>query len=145
MTKGRVAFPGWIGCGDPRSQQRDLGHPSIVSENASWRLTFQWDGCGGSTNYQFGTHDVGDAFAFSTVAGGVKRSEGEFGDFCARQADRRQGRRHEAAEGNVVKAYDGNICGNGQADSIHGAHDADGREIVRGQYGCRTPRQLQYV
>jgi hypothetical protein len=32
MTKGRVGFPWRIGCRDPRSQKRDLGHPSIVSD-----------------------------------------------------------------------------------------------------------------
>jgi hypothetical protein len=33
MTKGRVGFPVEIGCRDPRSQQRDLGHPSIFTDN----------------------------------------------------------------------------------------------------------------
>jgi hypothetical protein len=32
MTKGMVGFPLEIGCRDPRSQKRDLGHPSIVSD-----------------------------------------------------------------------------------------------------------------
>ena len=36
MTKGRVGFPFGIGCTDPRSQTRDLGHPSLVSDAASW-------------------------------------------------------------------------------------------------------------
>ena len=35
MTKGRVAFPLGIGCTDPRSQKRDLGHPSIVTGAAN--------------------------------------------------------------------------------------------------------------
>jgi hypothetical protein len=34
MTQGRAGFPFGIGCTDPRSQKRDLGHPSIVSEDA---------------------------------------------------------------------------------------------------------------
>ena len=29
MTKGRTALPLELGCADPRSQTRDLGHPSI--------------------------------------------------------------------------------------------------------------------
>jgi hypothetical protein len=45
MTKGMV-LPCWIGCRDPRSQRRDLGHPSIFP-----KLSFQWDGCGGTSNY----------------------------------------------------------------------------------------------
>jgi hypothetical protein len=32
MTKGSVGFPVGIGCKDPRSQKRDLGHPSITSD-----------------------------------------------------------------------------------------------------------------
>jgi hypothetical protein len=32
MTKGRVEFPVGIGCKDPRSQKRDLGHPSRVHD-----------------------------------------------------------------------------------------------------------------
>ena len=34
MTKGRMVFPWGVSCWDPRSQKRDLGHPSIVSEDA---------------------------------------------------------------------------------------------------------------
>jgi hypothetical protein len=32
MTKGRVALPFGTGCKDPRSQKRDLGHPSVVAD-----------------------------------------------------------------------------------------------------------------
>jgi hypothetical protein len=32
--KGKVGFPVGIGCTDPRSQKRDLGHPSIVADAA---------------------------------------------------------------------------------------------------------------
>src|SRR5580704_14162189 len=35
MTKGRGVFPFEIGCWDPRSQKRDLGHPSIVADAAN--------------------------------------------------------------------------------------------------------------
>jgi hypothetical protein len=35
-TQGRAGFPSGIGCTDPRSQKRDLGHPSIVFNAASW-------------------------------------------------------------------------------------------------------------
>ena len=32
MTKAKSGFPLGFGCMDPRSQKRDLGHPSIVSD-----------------------------------------------------------------------------------------------------------------
>jgi hypothetical protein len=35
-TQGRVEFPARISCTDPRSQKRDLGHPSIVSDDVVW-------------------------------------------------------------------------------------------------------------
>jgi hypothetical protein len=42
-AQGRVEFPARISCTDPRSQKRDLGHPSIVSDDVVWgacRKTF---------------------------------------------------------------------------------------------------------
>jgi hypothetical protein len=35
MTKGRATLPASIGCRDPRSQERDLGHPSIFTDAAT--------------------------------------------------------------------------------------------------------------
>jgi hypothetical protein len=40
MTKGRVGFPVGFGCSDPRSQTRDLGHPSISPFDLL--LLFDW-------------------------------------------------------------------------------------------------------
>jgi hypothetical protein len=34
MTKGGVEFPVGIGCGDPKSQKLDLGHPSTITDDA---------------------------------------------------------------------------------------------------------------
>jgi hypothetical protein len=43
MTKGRVGFPVGIGLRDPRSQKRDLGHPSIspfdIAEGTSFVIS----------------------------------------------------------------------------------------------------------
>jgi hypothetical protein len=43
MTKGAVALPFGIGCWDPRSQTRDLGHPSIspfdIAEGTSFVIS----------------------------------------------------------------------------------------------------------
>jgi hypothetical protein len=36
--KGEISFPVGISCRDPRSQKRDLGHPSIFSEGAHLNL-----------------------------------------------------------------------------------------------------------
>jgi hypothetical protein len=33
MTKRRVVFPAGIGLRDPRSQKRDLGHPSVSTSD----------------------------------------------------------------------------------------------------------------
>src|ERR1700733_993835 len=38
MTRERAAFPVRIGCTDPRSQKRDLGHPSIVTDADVWAV-----------------------------------------------------------------------------------------------------------
>jgi hypothetical protein len=58
MTQGGVGFPFEIGCADPRSQKRDLGHPSICyREGGSGSFLSQLaprDGCCSGDRIHFG-------------------------------------------------------------------------------------------